>query len=598
MSVIGSPTQADRYTAAPPRPWNRTIPLSAIILLALAVHVPLLLMELPNGSYDAYFHMFFASHYAHHWFDPWNEKWFTGFSQTTYPPLQHYWMALLAKMGFSMPMSYAFVQGVAILLLPVGMFRFARIFVGEREASYAALGSVLLGSLSFLVYQSGQLSTTMAAPLYLNALPYFYDWSREAKWRALIKGVLLCLAAAAAHHVTLLFGAVFFAAPVLWLAVLDRNKDGVNASTGGVVTRAILFTLVTAVGIGVVLLPYFVALIQNPIKQMPIPHASRDNFLLHPIWGLNFWMIPFGTLILALPYIFWKGTTERRLRPLFFGFWAAFLFGLGGTTPVPLLLLGRVFYVLTFERFNFWATLLALPIASLLAVKIVDRFNRTGAIAVFVAGCLSCGVATGWLTWHPYNIGNLDVQPVVDFLNRDGHDRFRYLTLGFGSLMSKVGMATDASSVDGEYNSARLLPEMTGFGSAQLSNSKYYGANGMESLRAVLKHANQYGLKYIFVRDRYYEPLLAFVGWRPTEQYDNGLITLWSKEDVPPAHPMDFGGKPAPWQGLMWGLLPIGSSILAAIAILLLPDRRPAAAPPIEFPTGASDETIYVREAK
>lgn len=593
MSVIGSPTQAYGYAGTPaPAPYSRSIPLSAILLLAVAVHLPLLLMQLPNNSYDAYFHQFFAAHYAQHWFNPWNEKWFTGFSQTTYPPLQHQWMALFAKLGFSLPMAYAVVQGIAILLLPVGMYRFAKLWVGERAASYAALGSVLLGSLSFLVYQSGQLSTTMAAPLYLNALPYFYEWSRRGRFRALIKGVVLCFAAAAAHHVTLLFGAVLFALPVLWLAVLDHKEDGTSA--GAVIARAVGFGVIAGLGIAVVLAPYILSLIENPIKQMPIPHASRDNFLLSPEWGLNFWVIPFGTMILALPWVFWKGASERRLRPLFFGFWIAFLFGLGGTTPVPKWLLGRAFYVLTFERFNFWATLLALPIVALLAVKIVDRFERKGAIAVFVLACVSCGVALGWLNWHPYNIGQLDVQPVVNFLNRDGHDRFRYMTLGFGSQMSKVGIYANASSVDGEYNSARLLPEMTKYGSAQLSNSKYFGANGMESLRAVLKHANQYGLKYIFVRDRFYEPLLAFAGWRPTEQYNNGIITLWTKEDVPPAHPMAFGQKPPAWQGIMWGILPIGSSILAILVILLLPEKR-RIAEPIEFP--ATSGEMYAREA-
>jgi hypothetical protein len=134
---------------------------------------------------------------------------------------------------------------------------------------------------------------------------------------------------------------------------------------------------------------------------------------------------------------------------------------------------------------------------------------------------------------------------------------------------------------------------MTKYGSAQLSNSKYFGANGMESLRAVLKHANKYGLKYIFVRDRFYEPLLAFAGWRPVEQYNNGIITLWTKEDVPPARPMAFGQKPPAWQGIMWGLLPVGSSILAILVILVLPDKR-RIAEPIEFP--ASGE-MYAREA-
>ncbi len=74
-----------------------------------------------------------------------------------------------------------------------------------------------------LVYQSGQLPTTAAAALTLNALPYFYMWLRNARFTALLKGVAIAWAAAAAHHVTLLFGAVLFAIPVLGLAVLDRN---------------------------------------------------------------------------------------------------------------------------------------------------------------------------------------------------------------------------------------------------------------------------------------------------------------------------------------------------------------------------------------
>jgi len=70
--------------------------LSWVLLLALLVHGPLLLMQLPNDSYDANFHKFFAAHYAQHWFNPWNEKWFTGFSQTTYPPMEQQWMALFS----------------------------------------------------------------------------------------------------------------------------------------------------------------------------------------------------------------------------------------------------------------------------------------------------------------------------------------------------------------------------------------------------------------------------------------------------------------------------------------------------------------------
>jgi uncharacterized membrane protein len=94
------------------------------VVVALAVHGPLLLMQLPAGSFDTNFHIFFASHYAQHWFNPWNEKWFAGFSQTTYPPLTHQWIAVFSKL-IGLNMAYMLVQLLAIMLLPVGVYRFA-----------------------------------------------------------------------------------------------------------------------------------------------------------------------------------------------------------------------------------------------------------------------------------------------------------------------------------------------------------------------------------------------------------------------------------------------------------------------------------------
>jgi len=149
------------------------LPLGGIVLLALAVHGPLLLMQLPIGSYDANTHIFFASHYAQHWFNPWNEKWYAGFSQTTYPPLVHQWIALFSHV-IGLTLGYMLVQLIGILLLVVGVNRFARLWVNERAASYAAVGAIFLGSLAMLVYQSGQLPTTFSAALILNAVPYFY----------------------------------------------------------------------------------------------------------------------------------------------------------------------------------------------------------------------------------------------------------------------------------------------------------------------------------------------------------------------------------------------------------------------------------------
>jgi hypothetical protein len=556
--------------------YSRPIPLLAIVLVALAVHGPLLLMRLPAHSFDANFHIFLASHYAHHWFNPWNEKWFAGFSQTTYPPLTHQWIALISTVS-GLTMGYMLVQLIAALLLPVGVYRFAKIWVDDRAASYAAFGSIFLGAMAFLMYQAGQLATVASAALYLNALPYFYEWSTQGSGRSFIKGIAVSLAAAAAHHVTLLFGTVFFAAPVLWIACVDAHDGRTRGSLGKVIFRAVSFAIVVGIGVGIVLLPYWVTMLQHPIHQIPIPHDSRTNYLLHSITGINYFVIPYGALIIALPFVLYRGAAVRRLRPLLVGFWLAFIFGLGGTTPLPRWLLGRAFEILTFERFAFWATLLMMPIVGLLAIQLLDRFQNKGAVALSLAAVATIGAALAWLTVNPYRpTQSLDVQPVIGFLNRDGHDAYRYLTLGFGSELAQVSTYTNASSVDGDYNSARLLPEMTHYGSAQLTNSKFYGSAGMGALRAMLEHANRYGLKFIFVHDRYYEPLLTFAGWRKTETFDSGEITAWTKDDVPPAHRIDSDAIPPAWMGLLWGTLPIGASLAAIFLVLLLPTSEPA----------------------
>lgn len=598
--TFSTPTCANPTQVGGPGFPTRAIPLSAILLIAIAVHGPLLLMQLPAGSYDANTHMFFASHYAQHWFNPWNQKWFGGFSQTTYPPLTHQWIALFSHI-MGLKFAYMFVQLIAILLLPIGMYRYAALWVDEVSASYAALGSIFLGSLSMLVYQSGQLPTTAAAALTLNAAPFFYYWLLRGRSLDLLKGVALAWTAAAAHHVTLLFGAILFAIPVLVVAILDRNVEEIEeerASVGGVLGRAVVFAVIAIAGVAIVLWPFWVALLKNPITQMPIPHGSRDNYILKTFSGINFWIIPMGAMILALPFIVIRGSAERRLRPLLIGWYLTALLGLGGTTPVGKILLGRAYQVLTYERFTFWATIMAMPFVGLLAFELIQRFRMKAVVGLTLAAVATMAASVAWIEINPIASSPFNVDQVIAFLNRDDHAKFRYITLGFGSHFAEVSTYAKAGSVDGDYNSARLLPEMTAYGAGQLYNAKYYGLAGMESLRAVLKHANQYGLKYVFVRDRYYEPLLAFAGWRKAETYDNGNVTLWTKEDVPPAKRLEFVGfTPTPMEGLMWGILPVASSLFALFLVLLVPERRRVGAT-LEFPARATVEPMFLREAK
>jgi len=114
---------------------------------------------------------------------------------------------------------------------------------------------------------------------------------------------------------------------------------------------------------------------------------------------------------------------------------------------------------------------------------------------------------------------------------------------------------------------------MTRYGAAQLTNAKFFGSAGMDSLSAMLRHANHYGLKYVFVHDPFYEPVLVFAGWRQVETFDSGEITVWSKDDAPPARKIPSDSIPPPWQGVLWGILPIGSAFLAIVSLLLLPEK-------------------------
>src|SRR5262249_35222440 len=149
---------------------------------------------------------------------------------------------------------------------------------------------------------------------------------------------------------------------------------------------------------------------------------------------------------------------------LFLGFWVTMIFAMGGTTPLPRVVLGRAFEILTFERFSFWANSMALPFVGLLAVYLIDRFGRKAVLTMGSLAAFTMAMAVAWDFYHP--IHDLTFKPAEFFSspNPDAHDRFRYLTLGFGSNISEVAAYATAPSVAGKYTPARLLPEMTQYG--------------------------------------------------------------------------------------------------------------------------------------
>ncbi|MBC7722852.1 MAG: hypothetical protein H7068_12565, partial [Pedobacter sp.] len=135
--------------------------------------------------------------------------------------------------------------------------------------------------------------------------------------------------------------------------------------------------------------------------------------------------------------------------------------------------------------------------------------------------------------------------------------------LGFGDQMAWLSANSKAATVDGNYHSARRLPELTTRPVERLENAKFSGDEGLASLNDFLANAEKYNLKYVFSNDRYYDPLLYYTGWNRTIRLENGIM-VWEKGNIstiPLLHPKVL----SPFLKNAWGIIPISSLCLAIL---------------------------------
>ena len=104
------------------------------------------------------------------------------------------------------------------------MYRFSRIWVNERAAANAALLLVVSSAIAETVHVFGQLPTTFALAFLLNAIPYMRAWLFDGRFRDLATGVITLAACTAGHHVTTLFGSIFFLGPVVVAGLLNQSR--------------------------------------------------------------------------------------------------------------------------------------------------------------------------------------------------------------------------------------------------------------------------------------------------------------------------------------------------------------------------------------
>ncbi|TSE10232.1 hypothetical protein [Aquimarina algiphila] len=541
-----------------------------------------------ESTYDALIHLFFGNHYANNWFEPWNYSWYTGFTVMGYPPLVHQSIGLLSYIG-GLKFGLFTVAIIGIILFITGIYRFALVLTSNRNvAGYTAIFAVFSSTFIETLHVFGQLPSIIGLSILLHALPEIYLWIKVGKYKYLVNALSLLAVTVTSHHVTPIFGMVFFIFPLIGMIIMDASREQVNSYKEVrfllfFKTFLSLFKRIVSFGLGsllliiICILPYWINTKNNPITQVPIPHGSRDNFFEVTSSGLVFFLIPWGILLFILPYVWYRFYSKRYL---FFGlsFTLLTILGTGGTTPIPRMMLGEnAFNILTLDRFTLWASIMALPIFGEFGYRFIEGDlkksiqDRYGGVYRRILGGLFMGtfvfivfftMSLGY--FRPFQPQKIKMLPILNFLQQDQHDHWRYLPLGFGDQMAWLSAQTNAMTVDGNYHSARRLPELTTRAVERLENSKFRGVEGIGSLQQFLTVPEKYNLKYVFSNDKFYDPILYFCGWQRLRQLENGIM-VWEKLNVPPLSSILPKEDVPMFQKLMWGLIPVGTVLFAFI---------------------------------
>jgi hypothetical protein len=436
-----------------------------------------------------------------------------GFNVASYPPLVHQIMALIAFFG-GLKIAFIVVAIVSMSIFPIVIYYYAKVYVSEDKAGMSALISAFWPSMYVSLYALGQI-TTIVALIFAFIAFYFLD-------RYFCKGDKLSLAISATATVCTassnLFTIIFL--PFLFLPLLFKHFNTVT------ICRLVVFTGIVAVSSGIVNLPTWHFLLNAP-WQVEIPHFSRMNWMEHPE---VFWAPWACLIIISLICLFISLTSlisKIRHKPywlwgVLFSLCILSILGLGGMTPLPRILFGEFWRWLTYDRFMFWASILAIPLVG----DFITSKRRTFTVCL-IALIATISIVTSFIPIiTPYEPDPINIQPLVDFLVKDENRGYRYITLGFGDQMAWLSCNTDASSIDGNYPTGRTLPVLVSSGIDKLDNAKFY-PNGTRVLEVILSDADRYGLKWVFCADEFYESILMKHGFVKIGECDNSRVKIY-----------------------------------------------------------------------
>ena len=518
------------------------------VLSSFLLHGALILSARYRLSYDAYIHMFFGDHYRMDWWSLWDSRWYTGFFVTSYPPLVHQLIGALSHLVGIEP-AFAAILWIAVTLLPLAVYSFARIFVGKTASGYAALGAAFLPSVYLTAHIFGQLPTLAGTATALFGMAALHRYLREGRILNGALTVALLSTVMAFHHATLLL------LPWLVLAIVSHLLITGQANWQTLGLRLFKVGLFSILAMLVVIWPFW-EWGRAQAMQTPIDHISRHNFLQDPVAALLFFVPMYGPLAVVIPAALTLAR-KRKLIGLGFSFLVLFLLGLGGTTPLPRLFFGEGWEWLTYDRFAFWASLVLLPFFGMIVILFRRQRSKGTRTKIFLTLATTCLVVSLMSAILPFQPGAVDMRPVVNFLKQADHSNWRYVTFGFGDQLALLSTLTTATTIDGSYHTARTLPELRSSGIAQIDTALWF-PNGLSALDPILQKSGTRGVKWGFVNVQKYMPVLERNGWIKIKTFTGG-VQVWEnpkatlpKSSQPPVDPL---------ASFSWGTLPLLSLV-------------------------------------
>ncbi|MBN8579590.1 MAG: hypothetical protein J0L96_02870 [Anaerolineae bacterium] len=526
------------------------------ILIGSALHGFFVLTARYHWSYDAYTHMLFGNHYRENWFGLWEPRWYTGFEVVSYPPLIHQLVGAFAFLvGFEA--AFAIMLWLITSLVPLAIYSWSHIFIGKTASAHAALISAIHLPIFVTAHIFGQLPFLAATTLALFEMSALALYLKHGKPRHLFLAVALTATTMAAHHATLM------AQPFLGFAVVVAYVERENLKT---IALRVTHYLLLAIPAGVLVIWPFWAWGQTQQLQTPIDHLSRYNFFQSALAAAIFFLPYYLPLGFILPFLVKK--INKKHFGLAFAFLFFFIIGLGGTTPLPKILLGKNWEWLTYDRFAFWASLLLVTFLGMNFARLKQRWRLTLPFGFLprwkvnpthlIIAFLFCLSLLSWTTpfMLPLQPSEIDMQPIVSFLEEDNHSDWRYLTFGFGDQFAHLNLLTTATTIDGSYHTARTLPELRQSGIGQIDTT-FWALKGIPAIRPILQKSGEHGVRWGFVNKWEYVLELNKAGWKYKQTLSNN-ISVWENPNAIRPEPFQ-PPQVSKLESLSWGILPMFS---------------------------------------